>query len=73
MLRNPELLGEGASGGSYLFQDLSTKRKVAIKKSEPIEGENDETFKRFVNEAEILTQINHVVLHVFTIKIARRS
>lgn len=52
-------LGEGASGGSYLFQDLSTKRKVAIKKSEPIEGENDETFKRFVNEAEILTQINH--------------
>lgn len=52
-------LGEGASGGTYLFQDLSTKRKVAIKKSEPIEGENDETFKRFVNEAEILTQINH--------------
>jgi eukaryotic-like serine/threonine-protein kinase len=53
------LLGQGGMGHVYLAEQVSLKRKVAIKVMRPDLAFNDVSFQRFKAEAEAIARVTH--------------
>jgi serine/threonine-protein kinase len=53
------LLGQGGMGHVYLAEQISLKRKVAIKVMRPDLAFNDISFQRFKAEAEAIARVTH--------------
>lgn len=58
-IRVRELLGEGGMGEVYLGYDEGLKRKVALKFLRADRRMNETTRRRFLQEAQILSQLEH--------------
>ncbi len=54
-----QLIGKGGMGSVYLGYDDKLKRQVAVKSIRPEFVTKESTQKRFIREAQILSQINH--------------